>query len=144
MGPSQMNQLFKHFARSPISVSPCAQTLSRVQLTVTHELQPSRLPRPWGFSGKNAGVGYHFLTFPYIFFIGYNLDTGATREVWKIQSFIPGNNTGSLNWGSSSKKERIEGISLKLILPHISFINSSPVKKKKTQKHLGLPWQSSG
>ena len=38
MGPSQMNQLFKHFASSPISVSPCAQTLSCVQLTVTHEL----------------------------------------------------------------------------------------------------------
>ena len=133
MSPSQMNQLFKHFARSVISVSPCAQTLSRVQLTVTCELQPARLPHPWGFSGKNAGVGCHVLASPYILFTGYNLVTGATREVWEIQSFIPGNNAHSLNWGSiSKKKERMNpGVSLKLVLPHISFINSSPVKKDK-------------
>ena len=26
-----------------------------------HVLQLARLPCPWGFSGKNTGVGYHFL-----------------------------------------------------------------------------------
>ena len=26
-----------------------------------HELQTTRLPYPWGFPGKNTGVGYHFL-----------------------------------------------------------------------------------
>ena len=26
-----------------------------------HRWQPTRLPRPWDFPGKNTGVGYHFL-----------------------------------------------------------------------------------
>ena len=26
-----------------------------------HRQQPTRLPRPWGSPGKNAGVGCHFL-----------------------------------------------------------------------------------
>ena len=26
-----------------------------------HELQPTRLPRPWDSQGKNTGVGCHFL-----------------------------------------------------------------------------------
>ena len=26
-----------------------------------HRRQPTRLPRPWGFPGKNTGVGCHFL-----------------------------------------------------------------------------------
>ena len=26
-----------------------------------HRWQPTRLPRPWGFPGKNTGVGCHFL-----------------------------------------------------------------------------------
>ena len=26
-----------------------------------HELQPTRLPRPWDSPGKNTGVGCHFL-----------------------------------------------------------------------------------
>ena len=26
-----------------------------------HRRQPTKLPRPWDFPGKNNGVGYHFL-----------------------------------------------------------------------------------
>ena len=33
-----------------------------MQLTVQpHRRQPTRLPRPWDFPGKNTGVGCHFL-----------------------------------------------------------------------------------
>ena len=34
---------------------------SRVRLCVTHRRQPTRLPRPWEYPGKNTGVGCHFL-----------------------------------------------------------------------------------
>ena len=34
---------------------------SRVRLCATHRRQPTRLPRPWAFPGKNTGVGCHFL-----------------------------------------------------------------------------------
>ena len=37
------------------------QLLSRVQLLRHHGLQPTRLLCPWDFSGKNTGVGCHFL-----------------------------------------------------------------------------------
>ena len=37
----------------------CAQSLSRVQLFTT--LCTARLLCPWDFSGKNTGVGCHFL-----------------------------------------------------------------------------------
>ena len=37
------------------------KSLIRVQLFVTHELQPLRLLLTWGFPGKNTGVGCHFL-----------------------------------------------------------------------------------
>ena len=35
--------------------------LSRVQLLVTHGLQPTRLHHPWDFPGKSTRVGYHCL-----------------------------------------------------------------------------------
>ena len=38
-----------------------AQFLSHIHLFVTYEQQPARIPCPWGFSGKNTGVGCHFL-----------------------------------------------------------------------------------
>ena len=38
-----------------------AQLLSHIHLFVTYEQQPARIPCPWGFSGKNTGVGCHFL-----------------------------------------------------------------------------------
>ena len=34
---------------------------SRVRLCATPETQPTRLPCPWDFPGKNTGVGCHFL-----------------------------------------------------------------------------------
>ena len=34
---------------------------SRVQLCATRRRQPTRLPRPWDFPGKNTGVDCHFL-----------------------------------------------------------------------------------
>ena len=34
---------------------------SRVWLCMTHRRQPTRLPSPWDFPGKNTGVGCHFL-----------------------------------------------------------------------------------
>ena len=34
---------------------------SRVQLCVTRRRQPTRLPHPWDFPGKNTGVDCHFL-----------------------------------------------------------------------------------
>ena len=34
---------------------------SRVRLCATHRRQPTRLPCPWAFPGKNTGVGCHFL-----------------------------------------------------------------------------------
>ena len=34
---------------------------SRVRLCATHRRQPTRLPHPWDFPGKNTGVGCHFL-----------------------------------------------------------------------------------
>ena len=37
------------------------KSLSRVQPSETHRLQPSRLRRPWDFPGKNTGVGCHCL-----------------------------------------------------------------------------------
>ena len=38
-----------------------AQSLSRVQPFVTPQTVATRLLSPWGFPGKNTGVGYHFL-----------------------------------------------------------------------------------
>ena len=38
-----------------------AQLLSCVPLLQTHGLSPARLLCPWDFSGKNTGVGCHFL-----------------------------------------------------------------------------------
>ena len=38
----------------------CAQSLSRVH-SATPGLWPTRLLCPWYFSGKNTGVGCHFL-----------------------------------------------------------------------------------
>ena len=35
--------------------------LSRVWLCATHRHQPTRLPCPWDFPGKNTGVGCHYL-----------------------------------------------------------------------------------
>ena len=37
----------------------CAQSLTCVQLFGTHGLQPTRLPCPWNFPSKEAGVGCH-------------------------------------------------------------------------------------
>ena len=34
---------------------------SHVQLCATHRRQPTRLPCPWDYPGKNTGVGCHFL-----------------------------------------------------------------------------------
>ena len=39
----------------------CVQSLSYVQLFATLWTVPSRLLCPWDFSGKNTGVGSHFL-----------------------------------------------------------------------------------
>ena len=40
----------------------CYQVASVVSDSVRpHELQPTRLPRPWDSPGKNTGVGCHFL-----------------------------------------------------------------------------------
>ena len=48
--------------QEPLGWQPCAraQSLSRVQLFVTHGLAPARLLCPWSFPGKNTGVGCHF------------------------------------------------------------------------------------
>ena len=35
--------------------------LSGVRLCATHRRQPTRLPSPWDYPGKNTGVGCHFL-----------------------------------------------------------------------------------
>ena len=50
--------------QEPLGWQPCAraQSLSRVQLFVTHGLAPARLLCPWSFPGKNTGVGCHFLS----------------------------------------------------------------------------------
>ena len=51
----------------PICVGPTSlsvviiQSLSCVQLVATHGLKSSRLLCPWDFSGKNFGVGCHYL-----------------------------------------------------------------------------------
>ena len=126
-----MNQLFKHFARSLTSYLLFPLVLRH--LVASDSLWPVNCSPPGSPIHGDAGVGCHVLSSPYILFTDYNLVTGATREVWEIQSFIPGNNAHSLNWGSISKrKERMNpGVSLKLVLPHISFINSSPIKKDK-------------
>ena len=43
---------------------PAAATAKSLQSCLTlrpHRRQPTRLPRPWDSSGKNTGVGCHFL-----------------------------------------------------------------------------------
>ena len=37
---------------------------SRFRLCETHRRQPTRLPRTWDSSGKNTGLGCHFLLQP--------------------------------------------------------------------------------
>ena len=45
------------YCYQPVSLHPRAHVLSHV----THGLQPARLLCPWTFTGKNTGVGCHFL-----------------------------------------------------------------------------------
>ena len=46
----------------PWGIQKCCQVASVVSNSVgPHRRQPTRLPRPWDFPGKNTGVGCHFL-----------------------------------------------------------------------------------
>ena len=46
---------------SSSSVALVGQSLSHVQLFATPELQHARFLCPWGFPGKNTGLGCYFL-----------------------------------------------------------------------------------
>ena len=49
-----------------------------------HRLQPTRLPCPWNFPGKNTGVGYHFLL------LGIFLTQGSNSHLlhWQVDFFF--------------------------------------------------------
>ena len=56
--------LSSHVRAAPQAMTACCccQAVSVVYDSVRpHRWQPTRLPRPWDFPGKNAGVGCHFL-----------------------------------------------------------------------------------
>jgi len=67
---------------SSSSVALVGQSLSHVQLFATPELQHARLLCPWGFPGKNTGVGCHFLL------QGIFLDQGLNLYLlhWQVDS----------------------------------------------------------
>ena len=53
----------KHTSQGGISAGHAAAELLQSCLTLCdpHRWQPTRLPSPWDFPGKNTGVGCHFL-----------------------------------------------------------------------------------
>ena len=65
--PEGWQQLFKAVQSSGVWAKSCWAELlllsrfSHVQLWVTHRWQPTRLPHPWDYPGKNNGVACHFL-----------------------------------------------------------------------------------
>ena len=48
------------------------KSLSRVQLSRPHGLQPTRLLRPWDFPGKSTGVGCHCLLWEKLYTVSKN------------------------------------------------------------------------
>ena len=51
----------KVFTPMECSFQGVCSSLSRVQLSATHGLLPTRLLCPWDYPGKNTEVGYHSL-----------------------------------------------------------------------------------
>ena len=58
-----------------VSHRPCPALLG------PHGLQPARLLCPWGFPGKNAGVGCHFLLLGISLTLGSNLHLQLCRQI---------------------------------------------------------------
>ena len=52
---------FQYLEPANTTLNGKVKLLSRVWLCAPHGLQPTRLPRPWDFPGKNAGVSCRFL-----------------------------------------------------------------------------------
>ena len=59
----------------------CLVPKSCLTLLGTHKLQPSRLLCPWGFPGKNTGVGCHFLLQGIFLTQGSNLGLPHCRQI---------------------------------------------------------------
>ena len=72
----------------------CARVLSRVRLFVTPWAVPARLLCPWGFPGKNTGVGGHFLL--------QCVKVKSLSRVWLLALVLPINDDGMHNWNAYS------------------------------------------
>ena len=99
------------------------QLLSCVQLLQHHGLQPTRLLCPWDFSGKNTGVGCHFLLHR-IF-----LTQGSNSSCCTASRFFPTELPGSLCSSQIFPFENIlpnERISPKFLGMYLAVPSSGP------------------
>ena len=61
MGRTGASYSFQVFISLDSIIHTEVKSLSRVRLFGTRGLQPTRFHHPWGFPGKDTGVGCHFL-----------------------------------------------------------------------------------